>query len=61
MIDADLDAVAGGSVFIGSFNLSAFINNGSQDGNFNGNSVVSVLSRNGNGNGNHDGNITIIG
>jgi hypothetical protein len=58
MIDADLDAVAGG-FFNGSFNAFSFNGNGSVDGNLNGNlsDNVAVLSANGNGNGN--GNIHI--
>jgi hypothetical protein len=61
MIDADLDAVAGG-VFNGSLNFGSFNFNGSFDGNLNGNGSgnVAFASANGNGNGNHDGNITIL-
>jgi hypothetical protein len=63
MIDADLDAVAGGNDVVGSFNLGSFNLNGSFDGNFNGNRSgnFAIASANGNGNGNNDGNITIIG
>jgi hypothetical protein len=63
MIDADLDAVAGGYVFIGSFNAFSFNGNGSVNGNGNGNfsGNFAVLSANGNVNGNGNGNIEIEG
>ena len=61
LIDADLDAVAGG-VFNGSFNFGSFNLNGSFDGNLNGNGSgnFAFASANGNGNGNNNGNIEIL-
>jgi hypothetical protein len=61
MIDADLDAVAGGSV--GSYNAFSFNFNGSFDGNGNGNfsGNNAWYSSNGNDNGNENGNIYISG
>jgi hypothetical protein len=61
LIDADLDAVAGG-LLNGSFNAFSFNGNGSHNGNGNGNHSgnVAVLSANGNDNGNDNGNITIL-
>jgi hypothetical protein len=60
LIDADLDAVAGG-FFDGSFNAGSFNLNGSGNGNLNGNGSGNVagVSFNGNGNGNLNGNIII--
>jgi hypothetical protein len=60
MIDADLDAVAGGG-YVGSFNSYSFNFNGSFDGNGNGNfsGNHAVYSANGNENGNGNGNIYI--
>jgi hypothetical protein len=61
LIDADLDAVAGGFLN-GSFNFHSFNGNGSHDGNGNGNHSGNGLgnaSDNGNGNGNDNGNIEI--
>jgi hypothetical protein len=62
MIDADLDAVAGGNPVVGSFNAFSFNFNGSFNGNGNGNfsGNVAALSANGNGNGNRNGNIENI-
>jgi hypothetical protein len=61
LIDADLDAVAGG-FFNGSLNAFSFNGNGSVDGNANGNfsGNFAVFSANGNGNGNDNGNILIV-
>jgi hypothetical protein len=63
LTDADLDAVAGGFVAIGSYNVGSFNFNGSFDGNFNGNHSGNGgglnVSENGNGNGNNNGNIEI--
>jgi hypothetical protein len=61
LIDADLDAVAGGFVVIGSFNFGSFNGNGSHDGNGNGNHSGNgaYASFNGNLNGNENGNISI--
>jgi hypothetical protein len=64
LIDADLDAVAGGNPpVVGSFNFASFNFNGSFDGNLNGNGSgnVAFASANGNGNGNNNGNISIEG
>ena len=63
LIDADLDAVAGGYDVVGSFNSHSFNFNGNFNGNGNGNGSgnFAVWSQNGNGNGNENGNITIIG
>jgi hypothetical protein len=63
LIDADLDAVAGGNPVVGSFNFGSFNFNGSFDGNLNGNRSgnFAFASANGNGNGNNNGNISIEG
>jgi hypothetical protein len=60
LIDAHLDAIAGG-FFNGSFNAFSFNGNGSHDGNGNGNfsGNVAFASANGNDNGNGNGNITM--
>jgi hypothetical protein len=60
LIDADLDAVAGG-LLNGSFNLGSFNGNGSHNGNGNGNGSgnFAFASANGNNNGNNNGNIYI--
>jgi hypothetical protein len=56
LIDAELDAVAGGALTVGSFNL-----NGSFNGNSNGNSnTAGLLGINGNLNGDLNGNILSI-
>jgi len=61
LIDAHLDAIAGG-VLNGSFNFGSFNGNGSHDGNGNGNHSgnVAFASANGNDNGNGNGNIAIF-
>jgi hypothetical protein len=63
LIDADLDAVAGGNDVVGSGNFHSFNFNGNFNGNGNGNlsGNVAFYSANGNDNGNGNGNITIIG
>jgi hypothetical protein len=61
LIDTDLDAVAGGSYVVGSFNYRSFNFNGNLNGNLNGNGSGNYAyeSTNGNGNGNENGNISI--